>query len=156
MPSLCASPHSQTTAVPPPQNGWQRHTYHAAFQFIPLAARIWGYLPYDWLGGQDLPQNITIEWSLWGRHPGYVLSAGADFSRIRAPLRSLSFTDDLFASRRAVDELLGWYVNAEVERRHLSPRQVGMRSVGHFGFFKPQASVALWSDATNWLSAQVS
>jgi predicted alpha/beta hydrolase len=135
-------------------DGWQRLAIRGAFHLIPALARLWGYLPYAWLGGQDLPREVAIQWSAWGRHPGYVLRAGATFAQLEAPLRALSFSDDLFAPRRAVEELVGWYVNARAEHRHLAPREAGLRSIGHFGFFRPGAAAALWPDAVGWLEAR--
>ncbi|MCA9668247.1 MAG: alpha/beta fold hydrolase [Myxococcales bacterium] len=132
--------------------GWQRLALHAAFLAIPPLARVFGYLPYGALGGTDLPRDVAIEWSSWGRHPDYIRSAGASFEHVRAPVRALSFSDDLFAARAAVAELVGWYERSEREHIHHSPREVGMRAIGHFGFFRPEAKEALWPDAVQWLA----
>jgi len=134
-------------------DGWQRLAIYAAFQSIPRVARLFGYLPYGLLGGQDVPLGMAQQWCRWGRHPDYIVSAGARFAHIRAPLRVLSFTDDFFASERAVDALIGWYTTAQVEHRRVAPQDVGLHAIGHFGFYRRTAATTLWPDALDWLTA---
>jgi len=136
--------------------GLPRLAIKSTFYLIPALARIFGYLPYGMLGGEDLPRGVAIEWSTWGRHPKYIESAGATFSRVRAPLRALSFADDQFACRRAVEALVQSYGGAEREHVHLRPREVGMKAIGHFGFYRKEAQTKLWPDAVDWLTALAS
>ena len=37
-----------------------------------------------------------------------------------------------------------------VERRHVEPTSVGLRSIGHLGYFRPEAA-GLWDEAVAWL-----
>ena len=138
-------------------DGWEQLVIRSAFHVIPALTHLWGYLPYGMFGGQDLPRGVALQWSAWGRHPDYIRSApGVDFERIKAPLQALSFSDDLFASKRAVAALVSWYVNSRgAEHRPITPRQAGLRAIGHFGFFRPWAAGALWPDAVRWLEARL-
>ena len=40
-----------------------------------------------------------------------------------------------------------------VERRHLTPGDVGLDQIGHFGYFKPSAQ-PVWGEAISWLKQQ--
>jgi predicted alpha/beta hydrolase len=45
--------------------------------------------------------------------------------------------------------------NPHLSRRHIVPAEVGLRAIGHFGFFRPQ-SAALWPEIVAWLEQTVS
>lgn len=125
---------------------------------IPALTRLCGFLPAKRLGlGEDLPAGVAQEWAQWCRTPGYLIEALDDpavqarFERIRAPLLAYSVSDDQMAPPRAVDALLALYRNADVERRHIVPRDIGLPSLGHFGFFRSSARGSLWDDTRRWL-----
>jgi predicted alpha/beta hydrolase len=128
--------------------------------FMPAASRAFGYFPGSRVAlGEDLPRGVALDWARWCRSPGALVQAvGGDaaerFTRYRGPLLALSFDDDTkFAPRRAVDALLGFYTNAQVEHRHLRAESLGLRHVGHFGFFRESARERGWRHALDWLSA---
>ena len=77
----------------------------------------------------------------------------AGYARVRCPLRSYSFSDDTFAPPRAVEALLGFYSSARVERRALTPRDLGVAALGHWAFFKERFREPLWTEAAAWLRA---
>ncbi|GGC81416.1 alpha/beta hydrolase family protein [Undibacterium terreum] len=126
---------------------------------VPLYTRLWGYFPGKKMRKVgDLPKGVIFQWSQWCRSPHYVVDAQgapirAGYEKIRAPILSLSFTDDEMMSRRSIDSLHDFYKNAPVERRYISPQQVGARRIGHFGFFRPQFRTTLWQQALDWLQA---
>lgn len=129
--------------------------WHAA---IPALSPVLGYFPGKRLGlGADLPRGVVEEWARWGRHPEYLRgrAEAAGLTALRAPLLSLSFTDDGYAPPDAVARAEGWYTNAALERRALRPQDVGLRGVGHFGFFREAAREALWPLATDWLERRL-
>ena len=64
---------------------------------------------------------------------------------------SLSFSDDSALQRPAIDDLHARCTNAPVQRAHLTPADVGLARVGHFGFFK-RGSERLWGGAVAWVS----
>jgi len=53
-------------------------------------------------------------------------------------------SDDTYAPRAAVEALHSLYVGAQLERRHLSPQDLGVKEIGHFGFFKESFRSTLW------------
>jgi predicted alpha/beta hydrolase len=117
---------------------------------MPALTTLCGFFPSSRLGlGEDLPAGVARQWARWCRSPRYLGDYGGH-ARFTAPILALSFADDTFASRRAVEALHREYRAAPVEHRHLSPGELGVRSVGHFGLFKPGVP-ALWQAMAGWL-----
>jgi predicted alpha/beta hydrolase len=126
---------------------------------LPATAAGFGMFPARALGlGENVPEHVMREWSAWCRSPHYLAGPPGSarregFERLTAPLRAYSFSDDRYAPRRAVDALLAFYPNARSEHRHLSPCEVGVPRIGHFGFFRESPTKALWSETVDWLAA---
>lgn len=147
------------------QSGWWGHwpvrsRYALAFLWrvlMPGVSTALGYFPGRRLGlGEDLPGGVAREWAWWGRHPAYPVDERGSplrpfYDRFHGPLLACSFADDGYAPRPAVDALAALYVNARLRRRHVLPREVGMKRVGHYGFFREGARETLWPWAARWL-----
>ena len=129
------------------------------FVIIPLVTAVLGYFPARLLGlGEDLPAGVARQWARWGRHHEYLMrdripSWRAGYETLELPIRGLSFTDDIYAPRRSMAAILALYSRARVEHRHLAPRDLGLASVGHFGFFRERHREALWEPAAEWLES---
>jgi len=124
---------------------------------IPALVAARGYLPLSALGqGEDVPAGVARQWASWGRARDYIGSyartrKATGFEHFRGRLRAIAISDDQFAPRPAVEALLALYRGAAVELASLSPHQVGLRQLGHFGFFRPRFRATLWADARDWL-----
>ena len=122
---------------------------------LPGMARLHGYFPGSRFGfGEDLPKGVAIEWASWCRHPTYLIGAlGVEdaYARFAAPLRAYAFSDDPFGPLSAVKKLLELYPNSPAELRHMAPADLGVRRIGHFGFFREQFRDTLWPEAREWL-----
>jgi len=141
-------------------DGWRQLPVAALWHVvIPGLSAACGFFPGRLLGmGENSPAGVAREWAEWGRRRGYVTDAdggalGAGFARVRCPLRSYSFSDDTFAPPRAVEALLGFYSSARVERRALTPRDLGVPAFGHWAFFRERFRDPLWNEAAAWLRA---
>lgn len=127
---------------------------------MPLYTRIFGYFPGKKLRKVgDLPRGVALQWTRWCKHPEYIVDEAGQPMRdghanIRIPIFGLSFEDDEYIPKVAIDQLHGFYRAANIERRHLAPKDVGARRIGHFGFFKPQYRESLWPLAADWLGRQ--
>lgn len=125
---------------------------------IPVLSRALGRFPGEVAGlGEDLAPGIARNWARWGRNPHYLVDRDGlplreGFRSFDGRLRAYSFTDDPFAPRRAVEELLGWYASADREHRRVAPRQVGQEAIGHMGFFREGCREPLWRESAEWLS----
>ncbi|MBL8519064.1 MAG: alpha/beta hydrolase [Betaproteobacteria bacterium] len=130
------------------------------FFAMPVYTRAFGYFPGRRLGKVgDLPREIALSWAAWCRHPEYLMGdeamrAQAAYAAVTAPILSVSFDDDTYVPQPAVEQLHGWFRNAPVDRRHMTPGSAGGKAVGHFGFFKLGRGHALWREAAHWLVAQ--
>lgn len=127
---------------------------------MPLLTRLFGYFPGRRLGKVgNLPREIALTWARWCRDPQYLMGdanirAEAGFDDVNVPILSLSFSDDDYIPKAAVEQLHGFYSHAAVERRHIQPAAVGERRIGHFGFFKLRSQHPLWQQCAQWLGTQ--
>ncbi|MHB1846279.1 MAG: alpha/beta hydrolase family protein [Deltaproteobacteria bacterium] len=128
---------------------------------MPALASAIGFLPMRAMGqGEDLPAGVALEWARWGRHPDYVLSyarerGGLGFGRWGGALRAYGFQDDGYAPPAAVEALAQMYSGSRREVRIVSPGELGLRAIGHFGWLRPTYEAPLWAPAVAWLSGAV-
>lgn len=125
----------------------------------PLATRLCGYFPGRKLRMVgDLPKGVIQQWSRWCKSPHYFVDESGrpmqtGHGKITSPLLAMSFTDDELMSRRNIDSMHAFYSNAEIERRHIHPQDIGAKRIGHFGFFREHFRDSLWQQALHWLVA---
>jgi len=125
--------------------------------YLPLAAKILGYVPTKWLGwGEDLPKGVARQMARWSLKPGYVSNSFEDdiylhyYDKVRAPILSLVPTDDPLARPSSVDEILALFSRAPHVKKALDPAEFGLKGLGHNGFFSPK-SKQLWPLVSKWL-----
>lgn len=128
--------------------------WHLIFPLAVLAA---GQLPGWVFGGEPLPAGIAWEWRKWILSKDYLMAhipeARAGFARIESPSLFMAFSDDVkLGPIKAVRALRAVYANSPSEERYLTPADVGMREIGHFGFFRSHFADTLWRDAAAWLA----
>ena len=122
---------------------------------LPLSAKLLGYMPWSWFSSaEDLPKGVALQWSRWCRDRQYLLGDNAlplhRYDTFTAPVLAYSFSDDKWGTRRAVDEMMSAY--PRVERRHVDPAPYDLKSIGHFGYFRPGAEL-LWAEGFEWLDS---
>jgi predicted alpha/beta hydrolase len=126
---------------------------------VPAMCRVFGYLPKQAGMGEDLPAGVALQWACWCSHPDYLMSEFPDarerFARFDRPILSYSFTDDTYAPARGVDALFELLCASPATRRRLSPADLGVSAIGHFGFFRPRAGAKLWDEAADFLVSAV-
>ena len=123
----------------------------------PAAIRLSGYYPgrrLRMIG--DLPGGAMRQWARWCLHPEYLQKdhpeAPALFAEVKAPMMSLSFTDDELMSAASINHLHDWYSSAQIVRQRFSPEQLDGRRMGHHGFFR-RANADLWDELVEpWLA----
>jgi predicted alpha/beta hydrolase len=77
------------------------------------------------------------------------------YERFDRPILAYHFSDDTYAPRRGIDALFKVMSSAPVTQRNLSPADLGVASVGHFGFFRPSSGAKLWDEAAEFLLSAV-
>ncbi|MEK8031804.1 alpha/beta fold hydrolase [Ideonella sp. DXS29W] len=124
---------------------------------VPLALPLVGYFPGRRLKKVgDLPRGVMAQWRRWCLSPHYMMGEGGSelrerYAAVRTPILGLSFTDDEFMSHRNIESLHGFYRQAPKAMKRISPAEVGMKRVGHFGFFRSQGEPRLWAEIDRWL-----
>ena len=76
------------------------------------------------------------------------------YARVRSPLRAYAISDDPFAPLGAVRALGALYPNSQWETRRVAPRELGVKRIGHFGFFRERFRDSLWRESADWLERQ--
>jgi predicted alpha/beta hydrolase len=123
---------------------------------VPTMSKRLGYMPWSRFGsGEDLPKGVALQWAKWSTDPAYLfgddslpLERYADFG---APILAYSVSDDDWATGRAVDAMMEAY--PAVFREHIVPSSIGLKKLGHFGYFKEGAE-PLWGDLIRWFDAR--
>lgn len=124
----------------------------------PIATRLLGYLPMSKLsGGEDLPMGVYRDWKRWCALPHYffddpeakaITDKCAD---VRIPIGAAVSVDDLWAPPASRDAFFKGYANAAVDAIDLLPANLGVKHVGHMGYFRPQTGQVLWPQMLGWL-----
>lgn len=125
----------------------------------PVTTRIYGYNPMSKLGmGEDLPIRLYRDWKKWCAHPHYFFDDPEarvitdKFAEVKIPLGAAVTTDDLWAQPASRDAFFKGYSGTKVDRIDLTPAELGVKQVGHMGYFRAQTGVVLWPRILNWLA----
>ncbi len=126
------------------------------YLMLPGLTRLFGYFPWKRFGGgENLPKGAALEWARWCRSPNYLfddknLPHLDRYAQFEAPILAYCFADDDWGTRGAVRSLMDHYTGAPLEYRDVEPADFGLKSIGHFGYFK-RGSERLWQDTLNWI-----
>jgi predicted alpha/beta hydrolase len=123
----------------------------------PLLTRWKGYLAWSLLGmGEDLPLDFYRQWKRACRYPNYFLGdpdmryLARGFARVRAPLMAANSIDDRWSPPCSRDAFIVSYRNAARATLDIDPARLGLCTIGHMGYFRPDAA-PLWESALAWL-----
>jgi predicted alpha/beta hydrolase len=120
-----------------------------------LIVPMFGYMPGKMIGGEDLPLGIYRQWRHWCKFPHYffddpeVAPVLKHFAEVRTPIRAACSIDDLWIPPRSRDHFFKGYTHAPITTVDLRPADLGLRSIGHMGYFRKTAS-PLWEAALDW------
>lgn len=118
---------------------------------VPFLCQLLGYFPGRHLGYcSDLPKGVAMDWLKWNRESSGLFSFFSDknYRKMEIPLLAYSFADDYLAPKKTVDQLVDRFPNSTITRRHLNPKSLGIRRIGHNGFFIRQM---LWPCLIEWM-----
>jgi predicted alpha/beta hydrolase len=130
------------------------------FVIVPLSIPLAGYFPGRMLGMiGDVPAGVMRQWRSWCLDPDYLFgvmpaAVREDYAALKLPLLSLSFTDDEYLSERNIQSLHGFYAGAARDMQRISPADLGVTGIGHFGFFRRRFEASLWPRVGGWLDRQ--
>ena len=124
----------------------------------PALSRVLGFMPGRRLGlGEDIPAAAMLEWGRWARMPQYFFSdptmdAAARASAFTGDVLAMGASDDPWSSARQIDALTAHLTSARVERRTITPAEVGVERLGHHGLFRRGVGDRAWPEMLAWLT----
>lgn len=124
---------------------------------LPVVVGLTGYAP-RWLGlGEALPPGVPLQWGRWCGTRNYLRGAlpaeQQHYEALVAPALFVELTDDRMAPAGPAAALRAWYPNADFSVQRVAPEQIGQRSIGHFGYFRPGPTAPLWAALVDFLRA---
>lgn len=129
------------------------------YVLVPGTVHTLGYVPSSWFGlGEDLPKGVALEWRSWCLKKDYYrdfLGKTIEkffFDDIKFPIHFLFPSDDNIATDRSVESLKSFYRNALTTVEKLNPKDIGRKSIGHFGFFSRASRETLWPRVTAYFN----
>ncbi len=120
---------------------------------VPLATRLCGYFPGRALKKVgDLPAGVILQWRRWCLHPAYSVGAegpavAQSYGAVRFPVLALSMADDELMTLRGTHNLVNLYTHTERRVERITPAELQVPRIGHFGFFRDQFRQSLWPRA---------
>ncbi len=124
----------------------------------PVGTRICGYHPMSKLGaGEDLPMGVYRDWKRWCALPNYFFddpeakAITCKFADVRIPIAAVVSAVDLWAPPASRDAFFKGYTNASIEGVNLLPSDVGVKQIGHMGYFRSLTGQVLRPQILTWL-----
>jgi predicted alpha/beta hydrolase len=140
---------------------------------MPALTRLFGYFPGKRLGWlEDTPAGVVRDWTaphadfidtyLGTRAPKgsrQLTTAQCDalrarYAQVTAPTLALSVTDDPYGTVAAIDRLLAHFRQSPKHHLRITPEDIRVSEIGHFGFFHDRFEPTLWPIALRWLKQE--
>lgn len=128
------------------------------FVILPFFYKLTGGLPKWVLGAEYLPKHVARDWSRFGRKKAWIADEKGrplreGFHNYSGKMKLLGMSDDQrFAPPWAVKKLAETYKAADKDVRIINPKEYGMKSIDHFGFFQRKMNKSAWDDCVQWLA----
>lgn len=131
----------------------QRYKFAALwYGVMPILSHTMGFFPAKKLGlGENLPKGVALQWASWGRNSDYMVDYSGH-EKMNQNILAFYFTDDLFAPKAAVNAIHKHYSQTQVNYREISPVDLGIKSIGHMGFFTKVESKKLWLEVIHFFN----
>ena len=125
----------------------------------PLLVPLFGYFPGRKLCKiGNIPAGVMRQWTRWCRHPDYLARDAHQrerFEQVRTPVTHINASDDEVFSQWSSDrfvELFGRRADA-IERLTLDPADLGVKRIGHFGYFRQALKPSFWPQLAQLMRA---
>ncbi|WP_338764695.1 alpha/beta hydrolase [Bernardetia sp. ABR2-2B] len=129
------------------------------YGIIPILTILKGYLPAKSLKlGEDLPKEVAREFAQWGKNKRYNLDfieqnpSYNHFESLSFPMHLVNFSDDEWSTKDSIDDVANLFSNCKIEREYINPQEVGIKKIGHMGFFSPRCKQTLWASSLKWIN----
>jgi predicted alpha/beta hydrolase len=100
----------------------------------------------------------VLQFRKWCINPNYFIPDFAErkinlyFDQITIPFKAIQITDDPIANPITFNKILAYYKNAPITIEKISPASVGVKKIGHSGFFSRKFKDTLWKNLLKDLS----
>ncbi|WP_448253962.1 alpha/beta hydrolase family protein [Ottowia oryzae] len=117
---------------------------------VPVVTPLAGYFPGRLLGVVgDLPAGVIQQWRRWCLHPEYSVgvegpAVRASYASVAFPIRAFAVADDEMLTAESMQGLLRLYTSAPHQVQRIEPQAVGLKRIGHLGWFRASSQAALW------------
>jgi predicted alpha/beta hydrolase len=108
---------------------------------VPTILKLYGFIPKKFGLGHDIPTGVAVDWRNWSLKSGYLFSDTtldlSGYEQFKGEIRAIGFNDDLgFSPPATTLDLLSYFPLAKKDYRFFDPNELGLKSIGHFSFFK--------------------
>lgn len=125
----------------------RKYYYYLAWHlFLPAILKIYGYSP-SFVMNEKVPIGIIRQWLFWTKKKHFVLDDPATktyFNDIKADILYIAFTDDAWAPFNSAKVLASFYKESKMDFRYIHPKELGLKKIGHFGFFRKKVAERAW------------
>ncbi len=152
---VCFATSSGYWGFMPP--GYQLKTHIFFRAVVPAGNALLGYTAARRLGiMEDLPAGVTAEWRAWCSRPAYFFDPKffgktvptGRFDALPFPVKVFWATDDPISNARSVPAFWQHIRSTHsLDVEALRPAEYGLKTIGHFGFFRKTARETLWPKA---------
>lgn len=123
-----------------PIKQWPR-MWFAWYLMFPILVKFLGYVPGKLGIGHDLPKGVALDWRNWSTNRDYLFSdntlINTYYHQYRGNIHSVGFSDDVgFSPTRTIHDLMKRFPKATKQIKIFKPKELGLKKIGHFGFFK--------------------
>jgi predicted alpha/beta hydrolase len=127
---------------------------------IPVLTKLFGYFPASKFGlFENLPSGVALQWARWAKSENYLFDELPQMrERYAAPSQQammISFTDDALAPKTSVEQLMRYFNHLKWTHKHIKPEDLLQNKIGHFGFFRKNQMMPLWSEVLRWTNQQL-
>ncbi len=142
--------------------GYRIQTHFFFEIFRPISKWIYGFTAAKKLGVmEDIPYKITDQWREWCSVPDYFFDSKfyekyakhGFFKELSTPIQIYWATDDVIANEKNVYNFWKHIESSggiKIDRLH--PADLGLKEIGHFGFFRRKMKDKIWILALNKLN----
>jgi predicted alpha/beta hydrolase len=146
--------------------GYRLKSHYFFYIFTPLSILLTGYISAKRFKiMEDLPKNVVLEWRNWCAHQDYffhskfagnTLPVGS-FKNYDFPIHLFWAVDDTISNEKNTHNYWKHIKSSRpVEMTRYTPQELGIKNLGHFGFFKKSRKNDIWAAAVGKLEAFLS
>ncbi len=125
---------------------------HVLFRIVPLYVFVYRYIPFmkKIMNRYAVSANAVIEWRDWCGDPNYfapqfgITMHSLHYDKIHVPFIAIRVEDDPYANAVTTPKLHQHYSNAKIRDYPISLKDIGVRKIGHTGFFSGKFKNSLW------------